>query len=142
MSFVRSLFGSTLLLLLQAQVALAQTQVEPSADRSAFLMQTVWFFIFAAGGYYFLVTRPEQLRQANQKQFMDSLKKNDEVITSGGIYGRIVAVRPDFVTLEIAPNVRIKVNTSNIQPPPKTTPEKESEAEKSGKGKVSNSGKE
>ena len=43
-----------------------------------------------------------------------NLKKNDEIITSGGLYGRVLALADDVVTVEIAPNVRVRVSRPQI----------------------------
>jgi preprotein translocase subunit YajC len=45
---------------------------------------------------------------------LNKLKKNDEVMTSGGIYGKVVALADNVVTLEVAPNVRIRVHRPQI----------------------------
>ena len=45
---------------------------------------------------------------------LNKLKKNDEVMTSGGIYGKVIYLKDHVVTLEVAPNVRIRVNRPQI----------------------------
>ena len=45
---------------------------------------------------------------------LKKLKKNDEVMTSGGIYGKVIDLKETVVTLEVAPNVRIRVNRAQI----------------------------
>ncbi len=64
--------------------------------------------------FYFLLIRPQQKKAKQHQQFLNSLKKDDLVVTTGGIHGKITAVADAFVTLEIAPNVRIKVSRSGI----------------------------
>jgi preprotein translocase subunit YajC len=64
--------------------------------------------------FYFLIIRPQQQKQNQHTQMLANLKKNDEVITSGGLYGRIMALSDDVVTLEIAPNVRVRVSRPQI----------------------------
>lgn len=77
-----------------------------------------WVIIF--GIFYFLVIRPQQKRQrqaqAEREQLLKGLKAGDKVVTSGGIYGTIVAVRDkdDTVQLRIAPSVSIEVLRSSI----------------------------
>jgi len=75
----------------------------------AFLPLIIIFAIF-----YFLLIRPQQKRQREHKLFLQSMKKGDEVITSGGIVGRITSLAENFVTLEIAPKVNIRVARSQI----------------------------
>ncbi len=61
------------------------------------------------GIFYFMIIRPQQKQQKSHRAFLDSLKKGDEVVTTGGLIGRIVAVQGDVLTLEIANNVRVRV---------------------------------
>jgi len=64
--------------------------------------------------FYFLLIRPQQTKVKQHREMLASLKKNDEVMTSGGIYGKIVALTDSVITLEIAPNVRIRVHRPQI----------------------------
>ncbi len=67
------------------------------------------FFVF-----YLLLIRPQQKKAKEHQAMLGQLKKNDEVMTSGGIYGKVVALTDAIVTLEVAPNVRIRVNRPQI----------------------------
>lgn len=64
--------------------------------------------------FYFLLIRPQQKQQKERKQMLASLKKGDEIITIGGIYGKILNIKDDVLTLEIADKVRINVTRSAI----------------------------
>ena len=64
--------------------------------------------------FYFLIIRPQQQKQNEHTAMLANLKKNDEVITSGGLYGRIQTISDDVVTVEIAPNVRVRVSRPQI----------------------------
>ena len=64
--------------------------------------------------FYFLLIRPQQKRQKDQQAMLSKLASGDEVVTSGGLLGRITEVGDSFVTLEIADGVRIKVQRSQI----------------------------
>jgi len=75
--------------------------------------------------FYILLIRPQQKRTKQHREFLDSLQKGDEVITSGGIYGRVTGITENVVTLEVADKVRIKVQRANISGmKPKTAAEK------------------
>jgi preprotein translocase subunit YajC len=63
---------------------------------------------------YFLMIRPQQKRAKEQKSMMDALSKGDEVITSGGILGKVAKVSDTYVTVEISPNTEIVVQKSSI----------------------------
>jgi preprotein translocase subunit YajC len=56
---------------------------------------------------YFLMIRPQQKRAKEQKQMMDALTKGDEVVTAGGILGKVTKVTETYVTLEVAPNTEV-----------------------------------
>jgi preprotein translocase subunit YajC len=64
--------------------------------------------------FYFLLIRPQQKKTKDHQQMLSRLKRNDEVMTSGGIYGKVVALTEEVVTLEIAPNVRVRVHRPQI----------------------------
>ena len=59
--------------------------------------------------FYFLLIRPQQKRVKEQQAMLAKLAAGDEVVTTGGILGRVTEVGDTFVTLEIADGVRIKV---------------------------------
>jgi preprotein translocase subunit YajC len=63
---------------------------------------------------YFMVIRPQQRKSKEHQELLNKLKKNDEVMTSGGIYGKVVDLKETVVTLEVAPNVRIRVHRPQI----------------------------
>ena len=75
----------------------------------SFLPLVLIFVIF-----YFLLIRPQQKKAKQHQEMLGKLKKNDEVMTSGGIYGRVISLADNVVTLEVAPNVRIRVNRPQI----------------------------
>jgi preprotein translocase subunit YajC len=72
--------------------------------------------VLMGGVFYFLLIRPNKRRAQAQQQLQSSLSVGDEVMTTGGIYGTIEAIDEDdgVVTLEIAPNVRIRILQAGI----------------------------
>ena len=52
--------------------------------------------------FYILLIRPQQKRTKQHKDFLSSLKKGDEVVTSGGIHGKVTGITENVVTLEVA----------------------------------------
>lgn len=64
--------------------------------------------------FYFLLIRPQQKRAKEHRQMLESLKKGDKVITSGGIYGVVEGVGTNTVTVKIAENVKVKLGKVNI----------------------------
>lgn len=92
-----------------AQSAQAQApQVQQSPLMS--LMPIALIFII----FYFLLIRPQKKNQQNQVKMLESLAKNDEVVTSGGIHGTIVNIQNDVITLRVDDNTRIKIQKSAI----------------------------
>jgi preprotein translocase subunit YajC len=88
-------------------------------DVGFILMMTTIFVIF-----YFLLIRPAQQKQKELKEMIQRLNHGDIVETSGGIHGKVTALRDADVTLEIADNVRIKVSRSHISNIIQKAPEK------------------
>jgi len=63
---------------------------------------------------YFLMIRPQQKKQADHRKMLESMAPGDQVMTSGGIFGTISKIREDKVWVEVAENVRIRVQKANI----------------------------
>ena len=63
---------------------------------------------------YFLMIRPQMKRAKEHRAMLDKLSKGDEVITSGGIAGTVTDIGDNFVTVEIADNVRVRVQKGAI----------------------------
>ncbi|HJS37639.1 MAG TPA: preprotein translocase subunit YajC [Burkholderiales bacterium] len=64
---------------------------------------------------YFLMIRPQMKRAKDHKQMVEALQKGDEVITAGGVVGRISRLADGYVILEIAPNTEISVQRTAVQ---------------------------
>jgi len=75
----------------------------------SFLPLILMFVVF-----YFLLIWPQQKKAKAHRAVLANLKKGDEVVTSGGLYGTITGITDTVVTLEIAEKVRIKVSRSSI----------------------------
>jgi preprotein translocase subunit YajC len=89
--------------------ALAETATAPGSSLMSFLPLIVIFVIF-----YFLLIRPQMKRAKEHKNLLTGLAADDEIITSGGVLGRITDVKDDFVTLEIADGVRVKLQKHSV----------------------------
>jgi len=73
------------------------------------IMLVLMFAIF-----YFLLIRPQQKRAKQHKELVSNLKSGDQIVSAGGIHGKIVSVEENVVTLEVATGVKIKINRSAI----------------------------
>ncbi len=71
-------------------------------------------FLFMFGIFYLLVFRPQTKARQTHEQMLKGLKKHDEVATSGGLFGTVVNVKPETVTLRIDENVRVEVEKTAI----------------------------
>lgn len=64
--------------------------------------------------FYFFMIRPQMKRQKDLRKYRDSLQKGDKVVTTGGIYGKINAIKDNHIIVEIDDNVKIKIDKSAI----------------------------
>lgn len=87
------------------------------AEPSPFQMLIPMIAIFLI--FWLLLIRPQQRRQREQEQMLKSIEKGDDVVTTGGLHGRVVGVSDDTLTLEIAAvkgeKVRVKVARARIE---------------------------
>lgn len=70
--------------------------------------------ILIFGVFYFLLIRPQQKKAKEQQVFLKNLKKGDDVVTTGGLYGAITGLTDTIVTLEIADKLRVKISRQHI----------------------------
>jgi preprotein translocase subunit YajC len=63
---------------------------------------------------YFLMIRPQQKRAKEQKAMIEALAKGDEVVTAGGVLGKVVKVTDAYITLEVAANTEIVVQKPSV----------------------------
>ncbi len=64
--------------------------------------------------FYMLVFRPQSKARKQHELMVKNLKKNDEVVTNGGLFGTVVNVKPEAITLRVAENVRVDVEPSAV----------------------------
>lgn len=92
---------------------LVLAQAAPGAAGGSLSMLVMMVVLF--GLMYFMMIRPQSKRQKEHRQMVAALAKGDEVVTNGGIAGRVDDVGETFITVEIAPNVKIKLQKSAVQ---------------------------
>lgn len=78
------------------------------------LMGPIPMLIIMGAVFYFLLIRPQQKKSKELKNMLAGLRKGDEVVTRGGIYGKITGISENTVVLEIAPQVRIKLHRPSV----------------------------
>ena len=64
--------------------------------------------------FYFLLIRPQQKRAKDQKAMIGALQRGDEIVTSGGLQGKITGVTDESLTVEIAKDVRVKIDRNAV----------------------------
>ncbi|MCW8806905.1 MAG: preprotein translocase subunit YajC [Rhodanobacter sp.] len=77
-------------------------------------MQMIIMMVVLFGLMYFMMIRPQMKRQKEHKALLAALAKGDEVVTNGGIAGRVEELGESFLTVEIAPNVKVKVQKGAV----------------------------
>lgn len=82
----------------------------PAPDFMSFLPLIVIFVLF-----WFMLIRPQMKQAKEQRKMIDALQKGDEVITAGGIVGKVNKVGDSFVALEVAPEIVVQVQKHTIQ---------------------------
>lgn len=86
-----------------------------SGDWAQMIFGNQWFMIIAMIAIvYFMMIRPQRKRQKEIDNFRKGLQPGQEVVTSGGIYGKIKEINDNVVLLEVAHNVNIRVDKSTI----------------------------
>jgi len=91
----------------------AFAQAAPAGGDAGFmgLVPIVLMFVLL----YFLMIRPQMKRSKEHKQMVEALQKGDEVLTAGGVVGRITVMGDAYVGLEIAPGIEVSVQRSAVQ---------------------------
>ncbi len=95
-----------------ASVAWAQAPTGSGGTGGALLSLVPFVLIFVI--FYFLLILPQQKRQKKLKEMLDSLKKGDKVVTSGGVWGTVTNLGKSSVTVQIAENTKVKVQRDSI----------------------------
>ena len=91
-------------------MVLLTAAAEPQGSVFALFMP----FIIMLVVFYLFLIRPQQKQQKERQNMLNALKKGDKVVTVGGIYGEIAAIKDDEITLRVADKVEIRVSRSGI----------------------------
>lgn len=99
---------------LPAWVLLQAGEAPQQSPLSMFVPMAAIFAIF-----YFLLIRPQQKKQREQEAMLKAIEKGDDIVTAGGIHGKVTGVTDDVLTVEIASlkgeRVRVKVSRARIE---------------------------
>jgi preprotein translocase subunit YajC len=96
-------------------IAYAMAQQQPSgSQQAASPISSLLPLILIFAVFYFLLIRPQKKQQQQQQNMINNLKKGDRIVTSGGIHGKITALKGKEIEVEIASNTRITLNKQSI----------------------------
>jgi len=88
----------------------AWAQTTATGDSLTSLIPLVILFVV----FYFLLIRPQTKRVKEHKKMVESLAKGDEIVTTGGLLGKIINLGENFVAIEVAPNIEVKVQRYQV----------------------------
>ena len=89
-------------------------QCEPQQEGGGSPWSGIWMIALIFVIFYFLLIRPQQKKQKEHQKLLESLKKGDRVVTSGGMYGTVIGVKENIVVLKIAENVKVEFAKSAV----------------------------
>ncbi len=98
-------------------ISSAQAQAASGAAGNAAAgsgMMTIIFIVVLGGMFYFMLIRPQNKRMKEHREMLSQLGRGDEVVTNGGIAGRVEELGESFVTVEVADKVKLKVQKHAI----------------------------
>jgi preprotein translocase subunit YajC len=95
-------------------IADALAETAPAAQQQGGYV-TLLMMVLMFVAFYFLLIRPQQKRAKEHKAMIAALAKGDEVVTAGGLLGRVTDISENFVTLEVADGVQVKVQRQSVQ---------------------------
>ena len=96
----------------QTQTPIAGAGPASPAPQNTLLGFLPLIFIFII--FYFLLILPQQRKQKKQQGMIDNLKSGDEVVTMGGVFGKIVEVKAETFVLEIAPHTQVRISRNAV----------------------------
>lgn len=97
---------------LELLIAMAPPSQGGSSEGS--LVSTLVMFAMIIGIFYFLILRPQQKRQKERERMLSAVKKGDKIVTAGGMHGTVAGIDDKTVLVQIADNVKVKVDRTGI----------------------------
>lgn len=91
-----------------------RNQVVAQSQGGGGFLELLFPLIIVFAIFYFLMIRPQQKQMKKHKEMLDNLKRGDQIVTNGGIIGKIYQINGNLVMLEVADDVRIKVLKNQI----------------------------
>lgn len=119
---------TNLLILLEPEIAqvageTAQAAGEVAQEPQGFQYGGILMLLLFVAFIYFFMIRPQQKQQKEIRKFRESLAVGDKVITAGGIYGTIEAIKDTYFILEIGDKVKIRIDKGSVYQSPESAQE-------------------
>ena len=95
-------------------IPVAHAQAAGATASAPSMMSTLLFPVILIAIMYFLMIRPQMKRQKEHRAMLEKLSKGDEVITNGGMAGTVINIGENFITVEVAANVQLRVQKGAI----------------------------
>jgi len=77
--------------------------------------ESILLIVMMFGVLYFLMIRPQMKRAKEHRSMIDALQKGDEIVTVGGVLGRVTKLNENYATVEVASNVEMQIQRSAVQ---------------------------
>ena len=90
----------------------AQPAAEPTTEGT--LLRMGFMFVMVYMIFHFLVIKPQKAKLTEQQNLLNTLKRGEQVVTSGGMLAKVAGVEKEYVLLELAPNIRVKFEPGHI----------------------------
>lgn len=84
----------------------------PGQSAQQYTAILLWILIFAV--FYLLMIRPQRVQQRKRREMLSALKRGDRVVTIGGLHATIADIKDEVLTLDLAPNVRVKADRGAV----------------------------
>lgn len=82
------------------------------SDPSQLMVVGLWVLIFVV--FYLLMIRPQRVQARKRREMLEGLRRGDRVVTIGGIHASIADIKDEVLTLDLAPNVRVKADRGAV----------------------------
>ncbi len=92
----------------------AMAEAAPAAAQQPNMIEALFPFIILFVVFYFLLIRPQSKRAKEHKAMVEAVGKGDEVVTQGGLYGKVTEVSEEYVQVQLADNVEVKLQRGAI----------------------------
>lgn len=92
----------------------AFAQAAPAAAQQGSPLTGVVFMVALIGLFYFMLIRPQSKRAKEHRKMVETLAKGDEIVTNGGLLGKIIALSEQYVTVELTEGVQVKLQRQSV----------------------------